>query len=86
MSKEERVLIDGVTDEGLKVRVTERGVQNFTVFLDGVSVEIESANRLRDGGTTIIETSRGTFQDTRPRLFSSKGSVTFDGNEIRPLD
>jgi hypothetical protein len=82
MSQEERVLIDGVTDDGLKVR----GVQNFTVFLDGVSVEIESANRLRDGGTTIIETSRGTFQDTRPRLFSSKGSVTFDGNEIRPLD
>jgi hypothetical protein len=54
--------------------------------LDGVSVEIRSADRLRDGGTTIIETARGIFRDTRPKLFSSSGSVAFDGEEIRPLN
>lgn len=86
MSPAERVLIDGVTDDGLRVRVTERGIQQFAVFLDGVSVEIRSADRLRDGGTTIIETVRGTFRDTRPSLSSSPGSVTFEGNEIRPGD
>jgi hypothetical protein len=84
MSAEERVLIDGVTDGGLRVRVTERGIQGFAVFLDGVPVEIQSADRLRDGGTTIIETDRGTFRDTRPQLFTTSGSVTFDGEEIRP--
>ena len=84
MSGEERVLIDGVTAGGLRVRVTERDIQDFEVFLDGASVEIRHADRLRDGGTTIIETARGTFRDTRPKLFSSSGSVTFDGEEIRP--
>jgi hypothetical protein len=86
MSVEERVLIDGVTNDGLRVRVTERGTQDFAVFLDGVPVEIRNANRLRDGGTTIIETARGTFQDTRPQMFSTSGTATFDGNEIRPTD
>ena len=86
MSAEERVLIDGVTADGLGVRVTERGIQDFAVFLDGASVEIRSADRLRDGGTTIIETARGTFRDTRPKLFTTSGSVTFDGEEIRPYN
>ena len=86
MSAEERVLIDGVTDDGLRVRVTERGIQDFAVFLDGVPVEIQSADRLRDGGTTIIETDRGTFRDTRPKLFTMSGSVTFGGAKIRPSE
>jgi len=85
MSAEERILIDGVTDDGLSVRVTERGIQDFAVFLNGVFVEIRKADRLRDGGTTIIETVRGTFRDTRPS-FSSPDSVTFEGPEIRPSD
>ena len=86
MSAEERVLIDGVTADGLRVRVTERGIQDFAVFVDGVPVEIRRADRLRDGGTTIIETARGTFRDTRPKLFTTSGSVTFDGEEIRPSE
>ena len=85
MSTEERVLIDGVTDDGLRVRVTERGIQNFAVFLNEAPVEIRKADRLRDGGTTIIETARGTFRDERPRLFGG-GPVTFDGKEIRPSE
>ena len=86
MSGEERVLVDGVTDNGLRVRVTERGIQDFALSLDGVPVEIRSADRLRDGGTTIIETDRGTFRDTRPKLFTTSGSVSFDGEEIRPSE
>jgi hypothetical protein len=84
VNAEERVVIEGVTADGLTVRVTEHGIQDFTLFLDGVSVEIRSADRLRDAGTTIIETARGTFRDTRPKLFTTSGSVTFDGEEIRP--
>jgi hypothetical protein len=66
----ERVLIDGVTDDGLRVRVTERPIQDFAVFLHGECVEITEADRLRDGGTTIIETVRGEFVGTRPRSLS----------------
>jgi hypothetical protein len=60
MSVEERVYCRRVEGASHRARV-----QDFAVFLDGVSVEIGSADRLRDGGTTIIETARGTFRDTR---------------------
>jgi hypothetical protein len=85
MCAEERVLIDGATDDGLRVRVTERGTHDFAVFLDGLPVEIRNADRLRDVGTTIIETARGRFEDARPRLVGP-GSVTFEGKEIRPSE
>lgn len=69
MRSGERVLIDGVTDHGLRVRVTERPIQDFAVPTRE-RVEITEADRLRDGDTTIIETVRGEFVGTRPRSLS----------------
>lgn len=84
-----QVLLDGMTDEGLSLKVWE-GTQiasyksRFTVELDGQYLKILEASRLRDGGTTIIETLEGSIRIPQTRFSRDDGPYmpTFRGKTV----
>jgi uncharacterized protein (UPF0248 family) len=88
MSEGIRVLVDGTTAAGTHVRVEEGEggyLVRFRVLIDGEEVPYHRADRLRDGGTTTIETERGTIfvpnrlphPDPRPATFDDERLVYY---------
>jgi hypothetical protein len=78
-----KVLIDGITKSGVRVRVEEGEggyLTRFRVLVDGEDVPYSRASRLRDGGTTTIDTDRGVVfipnrlphPDPRPATFADE--------------
>lgn len=88
MSMSIRTLIDGLTSDGKHLIVREdmdAGLpyeRRFTVTLDGEPVEIAHATRLRDGGTTRIQTALGLIVWPAPRRRERGQSVTFAGQPL----
>jgi hypothetical protein len=82
----EAPFVEGWTRKGRYVRIegdpyTERGKSK--VWIDGEVVEPTSVQRLRDGGTTIIETKKGNIVKPN-RLGSTPTPPLFDGETLDP--
>jgi hypothetical protein len=60
-----KILVDGTTATGVHVLVREPETQRYEVEIDGAPVPYSSASRLRDGGTTTIQTERGEIHAHR---------------------
>ena len=77
-----KILVDGLTAAGVHVLVREPETQRYEIEIDGEPVAYSNATRLRDGGTTTIETERGQIHASR-RMFAEHWD-SFNGERLTP--
>jgi hypothetical protein len=77
-----KILVDGVTATGVHVLVREPETQRFEIEVDGQPVAYTTATRLRDGGTTTIQTERGEIH--AHRQMHTGPWDTFNGERLTP--
>lgn len=79
------LLVDGRTADGTHVQVRESELLStawLRVFIDGKEIGTGDVGRLRDGGTTKIDTSRGPI--VAFRRLGQEHYDTFNGERLVP--
>ena len=79
-------LYDGKTAEGLSFQIclpTDRvSYRDSVVILNGKRTNTLEASRLRDGGTTSVQTAAGTFFFPAPSLEEPTPQATFENEPL----